>query len=446
MKKFYSTMVAIIAAATMTASAVTPVKSQATLDNLRTNRFEIAKEAKGIESKTIKLAGKNKAVAKAAPASVAEIEGEYNWQLAPMINGDNQDVYEVEFVADATAENGIIIAGLFDAELKATYDATTGTITIPYQIIGHSSTFNEDIVFSNVTCTVNEQGQLTEVGDPDYGDVTLFYVESQDCFMTDQCYCLVGENETGFTNSDGWYSLAYLGIITHALPWKDLGKAKANLDFFFPAVFGKYPGEIEVAIQQSPYDGEENVYRLVGPWDKAFNRELGTYLVFDMSDPDCVLIPQQATGITENTMGTSFVENWYGDILSAGLTKEDFLNGNPTYELEPATPEEITTYDAATRTVNIPFESAFTLFANSQYIYRVSAPVTDEKTGEVIYTPVPGYIILPEMAEGGVDNITVSDENAPVEYYNLQGIRVNNPVKGGLYIQRQGNKAIKVIK
>lgn len=38
----------------------------------------------------------------------------------------------------------------------------------------------------------------------------------------------------------------------------------------------------------------------------------------------------------------------------------------------------------------------------------------------------------------------VVDENAPVEYYNLQGVRVENPAKG-LYIRKQGNKVTKVI-
>ena len=42
------------------------------------------------------------------------------------------------------------------------------------------------------------------------------------------------------------------------------------------------------------------------------------------------------------------------------------------------------------------------------------------------------------------DGATV-DENAPVEYYNLQGIRVYNPSKG-IYIMRQGNKVTKVLK
>ena len=37
-----------------------------------------------------------------------------------------------------------------------------------------------------------------------------------------------------------------------------------------------------------------------------------------------------------------------------------------------------------------------------------------------------------------------ADSNAPVEYFNLQGIRVDNPTPG-LYIRRQGTKTEKVI-
>ena len=36
--------------------------------------------------------------------------------------------------------------------------------------------------------------------------------------------------------------------------------------------------------------------------------------------------------------------------------------------------------------------------------------------------------------------------NAPVEYYNLQGIRVSEPTKGGIYIRRQGNVSTKIMR
>lgn len=37
-----------------------------------------------------------------------------------------------------------------------------------------------------------------------------------------------------------------------------------------------------------------------------------------------------------------------------------------------------------------------------------------------------------------------NDETKPVEYYNIQGVRVQNPTSG-LYIVRQGSKVSKVV-
>ncbi len=50
------------------------------------------------------------------------------------------------------------------------------------------------------------------------------------------------------------------------------------------------------------------------------------------------------------------------------------------------------------------------------------------------------YVLDVEVS--GIENVEAAD-NAPVEYYNLQGIRVAEPVNG-LYIRRQGNTATKV--
>ena len=46
----------------------------------------------------------------------------------------------------------------------------------------------------------------------------------------------------------------------------------------------------------------------------------------------------------------------------------------------------------------------------------------------------------------GVAEIVIDDENAPVEFYNLNGVRVNSDnLVPGLYIRRQGAKASKII-
>ncbi|MDE6196519.1 MAG: hypothetical protein K2F91_01475, partial [Muribaculaceae bacterium] len=45
---------------------------------------------------------------------------------------------------------------------------------------------------------------------------------------------------------------------------------------------------------------------------------------------------------------------------------------------------------------------------------------------------------------GGVNDVIVADTNAPVEYFNLQGVRVANP-ENGLFIRRQGKTTTKVV-
>lgn len=50
-----------------------------------------------------------------------------------------------------------------------------------------------------------------------------------------------------------------------------------------------------------------------------------------------------------------------------------------------------------------------------------------------------------ESKQTGITDIEAEfDPNAPVEYFNLQGIRVDNP-ENGLYIRRQGNKVEKIL-
>lgn len=49
-----------------------------------------------------------------------------------------------------------------------------------------------------------------------------------------------------------------------------------------------------------------------------------------------------------------------------------------------------------------------------------------------------------KMGTGVASEIFAGDEDAPVEYYNLQGVRVVNP-EGGVYIRRQGSTVSKVL-
>lgn len=49
-----------------------------------------------------------------------------------------------------------------------------------------------------------------------------------------------------------------------------------------------------------------------------------------------------------------------------------------------------------------------------------------------------------DLSLSGIGSIVTDNENAPVEYYNLQGMKVDNP-GNGIFIRRQGSKVEKVI-
>lgn len=84
-------------------------------------------------------------------------------------------------------------------------------------------------------------------------------------------------------------------------------------------------------------------------------------------------------------------------------------------------------------------------FADKQKGYMkcgVVAGNTYYFSGNGTKTNFAGFVFEKDSSVG-VANIE-ADESAPVEYYNLQGVRVANP-ENGIFIRRQGSKATKVL-
>lgn len=81
------------------------------------------------------------------------------------------------------------------------------------------------------------------------------------------------------------------------------------------------------------------------------------------------------------------------------------------------------------------------LKAGGVYDYRVKAvPVDDANFGASPWSETK-TVNLAEPT--GIGTIVAGDSNAPVEYYNLQGVRVGNP-SSGIYIRRQGSRVEKI--
>jgi hypothetical protein len=77
------------------------------------------------------------------------------------------------------------------------------------------------------------------------------------------------------------------------------------------------------------------------------------------------------------------------------------------------------------------------------FIWGISLSAAGNGSDNVDYSV---HIPLPDDFSAAVKDITVDSAavDGPVEYFNLQGIRVANP-ENGLYIRRQGNTATKVL-
>ncbi len=107
-------------------------------------------------------------------------------------------------------------------------------------------------------------------------------------------------------------------------------------------------------------------------------------------------------------------------------------------------------------TLTVPDGGALTGGPVNVYVtdHAIDAPVikgcTDPnafnlmKTGNKLVAK-DGNLVLAASENSAVNEIEGVDENAPVEYYNLQGMKVNGELTPGIYVRRQGGKTVKVL-
>ena len=182
------------------------------------------------------------------------------------------------------------------------------------------------------------------------------------------------------------------------------------------------------------------------------SQEIGSYLAVsveekaviirnfaDMTDIMCTLDLEAKTITAKDAyfgdarIGGTENDPVYGPAYVSAATHEDGeaynANGDGVYELVMT----FTVADGKT-TVNMPDWNVFVKEGNEDYPCFSALITKSSMTFDFDIT----------AATDGISNIVADDANAPVEYFNLQGVRVANP-ENGLYIRRQGNKAQKVL-
>lgn len=177
---------------------------------------------------------------------------------------------------------------------------------------------------------------------------------------------------------------------------------------------------------------------------KAVAFEGYTRFFFDVTNPDFAI----SFGITEDNVGPYAQSNYYAGQKGSCEGWDD--QGSSVRTIFNDVARKLDTIDGIEGLIPATVSAG----AENPYTYTMTLPSNvkaDNLNGIVYITHKPTGIIINaatvkagNFGTAGVDDILSEDNaNAPVEYFNLQGIRVDNP-SGGIFIRRQGSKTEKV--
>ncbi|MDE7402887.1 MAG: hypothetical protein K2M87_05705 [Muribaculaceae bacterium] len=403
-KIYFAAAIAAISCSSMVAGQRYQAQSLK-IENVKAELSSVAAKVETVSAKSMKAPAKAEAV--------TDLNGVYDWAYRNLLSQASPTELTITVTDEATGE--AIISG-FPAGVKinAIIDVAAGTVSVP-----------------------NKQ----DLGEDANGDPTYFYLRP----VSDEGNIGTGASDaeasvgtiTGNTITfpvldvwaigDSWeatqplyWCLTYANELNKQTEKILVGIGTVSGDFFFNMfVEDSEPTDYEVEVYKGEGDDTKllvknplkGVYQALG-----FNGESPDMIV-DITVPDNVLIPEFSLGIN----GGDAHGLYYG--LSYSANSNDI---STTPAANRISYEE--TEDAITLTM--PYHSMFLWPSNTTSLYYGNSTVVT--------------ITIP--LEGSAVKVIGGDEvNAPVEYYNLQGMRVANPAAGQLLIKKQGEKVEKVM-
>ena len=323
------------------------------------------------------------------------------------------------------AEDGTyIIEGFYGQDginlTGGVYDAVEGTLTFQPQIVASGlSQMGADFESVMVVTVDNEdnfQEDMPIVFKVDIANRKLFYM----CEVDDEGYatsclgiaCLDTNNEpVGFMD--------WLAMI-------DLNQVNGMNMFAYRSSSTNQIEQVQTYVYNEVVEGNLVTLGLFGegfdyPVTFTLNKETGKAIADN----------QVVTSLGDGS-GASFDFMFYELIFSEDST-------------EVAVGEPVVTFDI------IPQEAEG---ATMTYIYKdysfVGTPYNGQMAALLPNGIVYGFQVLyigDIFDPSGIHDVQLDkNNNGPVEYYNLQGIRVSEPTKGGIYIRRQGNVSTKIMR
>ncbi len=155
-----------------------------------------------------------------------------------------------------------------------------------------------------------------------------------------------------------------------------------------------------------------------------------------------VALTESSKDISRNTLGAGFFK-WGDYVLMTMATPGDAAPLH-LYNISRGTgaPEEITLTG-----IDVAGEPVNTLTTGFPTVYTDEAGNVTEAHFSLVLLRDNKISRFTTDPRSGIYNVTVDnvDNNAPVEFYDLSGRRVNGDVTPGIYIRRQGNEVSKIV-
>ncbi len=454
MKRFYS--IALAATCVLSASAALPLPHKTSLTK------DARPFAKTHTIDTGVLTNRSvKAVAKAEEAPALE-----------SIIGDD---YIISYIDEI---NQLQYSG--ELSIKAGTSAGDVTIVLPFDFSSYGlgeTSVDIPAKYADGTLTFTPGATLTlQLGSQVFTDAMFLYHYNWDMEMYEAVESFTAQwDGKGFTfdsddliamgdpySEDGaWFGVDELSIAPDPTKdpnydpnegWTSLGEADFTDGWLLPMFnIDQTQNVYKVELQQN--NDNKDLYRLVDPYhgnfpQKEYNEcnKVG-YIQFNVSDPDHVIFDpveagfaNSAIGITKfyclNTltyyigsfaaMGYPFSAEEVVQMLGDEVAYTTFKDGvvSLTSYIDP---EEGEIYDAC--------------FGTQINIYGGYGWTPEDETTEA--PSMEARIVFPGNA--AIANVAADNISAPVEYFNLQGIRVAAPEAGQLLIRRQGTESKKIV-
>ncbi|MCM1162826.1 MAG: hypothetical protein NC339_01015 [Muribaculaceae bacterium] len=448
MKKFYSSL-ALAAAVCFSASAA----------DVKVQRVETMAETSAMAAPQTVKASK-KAPQKAIATTIDELCGRYKNAYHTNAQGGWEETSSDVVLIPGSEANTVKLVGLtrvgylsnnpqgtgnYDQApmIEGKVDFRAATIELPAkQSVGYFNFGTDGYIEVVMTHKVpNAEGKLVESSEPFVLD---FYEDGTiESSNTDYYVAALPNYQDGkYSMTNG--SILYCQMTPETIDmegWEKATTATFIDEGYVLPLWSWNNGVPSIECDVYTNAAKPNVFRLYNPYGsindfgadgyKLNDANVVGVIDIDATYPNCVTVPNQFNGEVMEDDGAFFSSNTEWTAFESGATVNEVVDIIGAANLS--------TYDSESRIALI--KNCLVSFGSFKLLKLTEIYTWNDPT----QAPPCTFTVQFNEFSTGIDKIVDTENIAPVEYYNLQGIRVNNPEKG-VYIRVQGKDVKKVIR